>query len=131
MALGALLAGVGVVYWLVVARASEGLRQQSARTRDALVRSSFSCPEGSAQRVEPWSKAGWSRFCVGDEGRTGLWQAWESERLAIEGSYHHGREEGIWRWFHPDGSTFREIEYVAGQAVRNEIASEARATEGD
>ena len=64
------------------------------------------------------TEPGWTvREEVGARGvRHGRYTVWEGETLLLEGAYEHGRREGPWRSWHPNGLRAQEIHYLRDRA---------------
>ncbi|PTU72731.1 toxin-antitoxin system YwqK family antitoxin [Pseudomonas mangrovi] len=65
----------------------------------------------------------YSRYLSSDESRWiryGLFVAYHPNgKIASEGNYEHGSEQGLWRDFHENGKLAAEGEYQAGEQIGN------------
>jgi hypothetical protein len=103
-------------WWL-----SSAIRSSIDATGAAMMASDFACPDGTFEKVSRWSKAGWARYCEADGRKEGPWQAWEEQKLVVQGSYSRGKEQGTFTWFHSDGKTYRQKIYRHGEEIADKI----------
>lgn len=114
-----------IVTYVVTSLGYRSVRAELRKTRAALDRSEFSCPENAEPRVERWGEIGWSRYCVLNGQEHGPWQAWEKEKVAIVGAFAEGERHGTWKWFNVDGTVHRETTYKHGEELTSREAAPA------
>jgi hypothetical protein len=100
---------------------ASAIRSSIDGTRAAMMRSDFTCPDGTFEKVSRWSKAGWARYCEADGRKKGPWQAWETQKLNIQGSYSRGERHGTFTFFHSDGRIYRQTTYRHGEEIEDRI----------
>ena len=103
------------------------VRAELEKSRIALERSELTCPDEGRPRIERWGEIGWSRYCEVSGQKDGPWQAWENQRLAIQGAYADAERHGTWTWFHSDGSVYRQKTYHHGEELSDQIVAEESA----
>jgi hypothetical protein len=101
------------------------VRNDLRRTRLALERSEFSCPGQASQRIARWGEIGWARYCEYNGRPEGSWQAWEKQRVVIQGTYLEGEKHGTWTWYYPDGTVYGHKTFRHGEEVADEIAADS------
>ena len=88
-------------------------------TWEVMESNEFSCPEGTEEKRERWSKRGYSRSC--SPPLNGKWEAWDEGFKHIDGYYDHGVKDGKWVWYQKDGTVYRIIKYNKGIETSNTV----------
>ncbi len=73
------------------------------------------CPEGT-QKVENLNKPFAEIYCMGPNGREGLWRQYDKmHHLYLEGHYQNDKQVGTWTRFHENGQPMTQGELVDGR----------------
>ena len=60
------------------------------------------------EQFEPWGQSGSQHSCkIAD----GPFVAFEWGHVRIRGQFKYGQRTGIWRWYKPDGTVEKELDY--------------------
>jgi hypothetical protein len=106
--------GIGLLAFLTSpVWVSWSLGRSQNETYQAIRNVSLSCPSDTTQKIEAWSKAGYSVSCRRGEIKHGPWQAWSSGHLRIEGEFLEGKESGTWLYYTDDGKLEQTIKKAA------------------
>lgn len=97
------------------------MRKNIEASKESILKVELSCADGTIEKLQRWSKAGYSRGCYKNGLRHGKWIAWEGGYLHIAGSYRNGNHDGQWKFFNKDGTIYRIIQYDNGKEITNEI----------
>ncbi len=83
------------------------------------MRIQLECKNETKEKIERWSKIGYSKGCYRNNKKHGKWVAWEDGYQHIEGWYINGKPHGRWKIFNKDGSIYKIILYDNGNETDN------------
>ncbi len=87
------------------------------RTYEAIKDIDLQCQTGTVQKIQGWSKAGFSISCYKGELNHGPWQAWKDGHIAVKGNFNNGKKDGTWLVFTNDGKLHSTIKYTKGVRI--------------
>ena len=85
------------------------------KTKNALAGYYLKCVDDATEEREVWSKLGIAIYCVKDEKKHGIWQAWDGGYMHISGEFSEGQKHGMWKYFNAYGEQWASKTYSAGK----------------
>lgn len=86
-----------------------------AKTREAILAQSFSCPANTKEEIKRWHLDGYVRRCLdGNTKPQGPMIGWRSMRKVVSGHYRNGVRDGEWLWYGVNGSVVQHEQYKNG-----------------